>query len=230
VSSNLSHRLNNPGHIERRRDGKPEVWQGVAKFQPHGRFLAFESNVMGVRAIVVTLITYYDKRVARDGSRIDTLREVVARWAPATENNVGAYATHLGHLLDMDPDQPVNIKHPEIMFGLVKGIIRHENGRDCCSDDEIREGMRRAGIVAPPPPLTKSGAVQSQAVTTATVSAGGAVAAITAAAPAVPVLRDIADFAREYPVELAVVGGLVVLGCAIATLVSLLRARRRGLA
>lgn len=227
MSVNLTHGLCNPGHIERRRDGKPELWEGASKVQKHPRFLTFDSNVMGIRAIVNTLITYYDKRVARDGSKIDTIREVVERWAPSSENNTAAYAAHLGKLLDMDPDQPVNIKQPEIMFGLVKGIIRHENGKDCCTDDEIREGMRRMGIVMPPPPLAKPAAVSTATVT---AGAGGAVATVTAAAPAVPVLRDVADLVREYPVEIAVLAGVIVIGCALATVFMLARDRKKGLA
>ncbi|MGL5156229.1 MAG: hypothetical protein ACRC9G_08020, partial [Aeromonas veronii] len=82
-------RRNNPGNIEW---GSP--WQGLAKPEdyPADRFAAFISPVWGIRAIAITLITYQDKRKANDGSRIDSVREVVERWAPSFENNTQAYA------------------------------------------------------------------------------------------------------------------------------------------
>src|SRR3546814_17442973 len=82
-------RLNNPGNIEH---GAP--WEGLDPRNRDPRFCGFVSPEYGIRAIVRVLITYYDKRRARDGSRIDTVREIVERWAPAGENNTEAYAKH----------------------------------------------------------------------------------------------------------------------------------------
>src|SRR3546814_18603564 len=95
-------RLNNPGNIEH---GAP--WEGLDPRNRDPRFCGFVSPEYGIRAIVRVLITYYDKRRARDGSRIDTVREIVERWAPAGENNTEAYAKHVASLINADPDMKI---------------------------------------------------------------------------------------------------------------------------
>ena len=105
-------RRNNPGNIEW---GSP--WQGLAdpKDYPPDRFAAFVSAVYGIRALARTLITYYDKRKANDGSKIDSLQEIVERWAPASDNNnVDAYARQLAKLLPgIGPkDETLNLHDP----------------------------------------------------------------------------------------------------------------------
>lgn len=42
----------------------------------------------------MTLITYRDKRKAKDGRKIDSIRAVIERWAPprSDNNNCAAYA------------------------------------------------------------------------------------------------------------------------------------------
>ena len=147
-------RRNNPGNIEW---GDP--WQGLAnpKDYPADRFAAFVSAVYGIRALARTLITYYDKRKANDGSKIDSLQEIVERWAPAADNNdVDAYARQLAKLLPgIGPkDETLNLHDPVQLRAIVEGIILHENGRGPLKtanswypDDVITEGLRRAGVV-----------------------------------------------------------------------------------
>lgn len=152
-------RRNNPGNIEW---GSP--WQGLAdpKDYPQDRFAAFVSAVYGIRALARTLITYYDKRKANDGSKIDSLQEIVERWAPASDNNnVDAYARQLAKLLPgIGPkDETLNLHDPVQLRAVVEGIILHENGRGPLKTpntwypaEVIDEALRRAGVV------TKAGA------------------------------------------------------------------------
>ncbi|HCQ3021998.1 TPA: hypothetical protein OHP99_004980, partial [Escherichia coli] len=60
-------RNNNPGNLDK---GSP--WQGLAANPDEPRFCTFKDPVWGIRALAVTLITYHDKRRAKDGSSIDT--------------------------------------------------------------------------------------------------------------------------------------------------------------
>lgn len=146
----LGIRSNNPGNIEW---GSP--WQGLKKRTVNsGRFCEFESPAWGIRAIAVLLITYYDKRKARDGSKIDTIREVIERWAPPSENNTSAYARAVSNLLGVTPDSKINMHDYETIRAIVSGIIKHENGRGPLAtdnswypDEVIDEGLRRAGVV-----------------------------------------------------------------------------------
>src|SRR3546814_16729045 len=103
-------RLNNPGNIEH---GAP--WEGLDPRNRDPRFCGFVSPEYGIRAIVRVLITYYDKRRARDGSRIDTVRELVERWAPAVEKNTDAYANPVASLINDAPDLIVDVQTHPIM-------------------------------------------------------------------------------------------------------------------
>ena len=170
-------RRNNPGNLEW---GSP--WQGLAAKgdYPEDRFAAFVDPVYGIRAIAVTLITYQDKRKAKDGSRIDSVREVIERWAPSDDNNdVPAYAKSVAALLDgVGPsDEVLDMHNPVHLRALVEGIIRHENGRGPLNTpntwypaDVITEALRRAGVVSKP----TAGATVTKAVPAAALGGVGA--------------------------------------------------------
>lgn len=196
-------RNNNPGNIEW---GSP--WQGLAKTVGKNRderFAQFLDPASGIRAIAVTLITYYDKRKANDGSRIDTVREVIERWAPSVENNVSAYAKQVARVLNITPEDTINLHDFDTMRGLVEGIIRHENGdptkygvtpannaNGWYPDEVIEEALRRAGLV-------KKVATVGPVPATKTTAAAGTVAAIgvgqlaEVSQPVIDAVRDSQD-------------------------------------
>lgn len=141
----------NPGNIER----NGTRWQGMAVDQSRDdRFVVFIDPLWGIRAIARTLITYQDKRRARDGSRIDSVREIIERWAPAHENDTSAYAKHVATALGIGPDdERVDVYDFHTMHALVSAIIRHENGPGPLpggrwyADGLIADGLVLAGIV-----------------------------------------------------------------------------------
>lgn len=142
----------NPGNIDR----VPGVrWQGQADDQSSDpRFVIFNGPRWGIRALARVLITYQDKRRAADGSRIDSVREIIARWAPASENNTGAYAKAVASALSVGPDdESVDVYRYDTMRALVLAIIRHENGPGPLPGGEwygepiIADGLALAGIV-----------------------------------------------------------------------------------
>lgn len=195
----LGVRLNNPGNIEW---GSP--WQGLVRREEsryhlsgsaqQKRFCQFETPADGIRAIAVTLTTYADKRKAKDGSKIDTITEVIERWAPSFENNVSAYAGHVGKLMGVSALETLDIKRYDVMKGLVVGIIAHENAGYSYPDAVIEEALRRAGIVKPETqknnvPLTKE-TVASSAV------------GLTGLAALAPVLPDVIDAIAENKADL----------------------------
>lgn len=182
----LGVRLSNPGNLEW---GSP--WEGLVPqaesmyaktgTAPQKRFAQFTDAAFGIRAIARTLITYYDKRKAADGSKIDSIAEVIARWAPSHENNTSAYAKHVASLMGVNPDAMINVKDYDTMRGLVVGIIAHENAGYAYPDAVIDEGLRRAGLV-------KKTAAPAVPVNTATVAGAAAPAAVglTQLAPIIP--------------------------------------------
>lgn len=172
-------RNNNPGNIEW---GSP--WQGLvprAKATDQ-RFCQFVDPASGIRALAVVLLTYYDKRLARDGSKIDSVREIIERWAPPFENNTSAYAKQVAAVINVDPNsETLNLHDYATLRGIVEGIIRHENGdperyefapynnaNEWYPDDVIEEGLRRAGVAKP------KAAVNRATVTATSVTGLGA--------------------------------------------------------
>lgn len=146
-------RNNNPGNIE-----WGSQWQGLRpeSERTDNRFAQFKDPVFGIRALACVLITYQDKRKAKDGSRIDSIKEIIERWAPSFENDTGAYANSVAALLGgVGPDDEViDVHNFEHLRPIVEGIIRHENGRGPLKTEnswytkaQIEEGLRRAGVV-----------------------------------------------------------------------------------
>lgn len=219
-------RNHNPGNIDRH----PGVrWQGQADDQRGDpRFVVFEHPKWGIRAIARILITYQDKRRARDGSKIDTIREIVERWAPATENDTDAYAAHVAKLTDIGADERLDVYEFETMKDLVKAIIVHENGGNPFSDDTVEEGLRLAGIEPPRRPLIR------QADVAATAGAGSvallgllADTATTELPKAVATAQSIAPIAPTWTKTLLLALILIALGVSLAKQIRDRKAGRR---
>ncbi|MDU7607059.1 MAG: choline BCCT transporter BetT [Escherichia coli] len=159
------------------------------------RFCTFKDPVWGIRALAVTLITYHDKRRAKDGSSIDTIREVIERWAPPNENNTDAYINEVSKAVGVTADMIIDLHDYDILRPLVEAIIRHENGRGPLKTlntwyaaEVIEEGLRRAGVVKPVKtvkavPVTKETAG-------ATVTAGIGLAQLADVMPQVSAAMD----------------------------------------
>lgn len=165
-------RNHNPGNIERNENVR---WQGQSVDQSSDpRFVVFDAPKWGIRAIARVLITYQDHRQARDGSKIDTLRDIISRWAPPNENDTPAYLQHVATLTLLGIDETIDVYDYATMRALVIAIITHENGCQPYDDATIDAGIRLAGIEPPRPSLAKRPDV------IATASAGLATVAGTA--------------------------------------------------
>ncbi len=167
-------RNNNPGNLEL---GSP--WQGLAKQQKDKRFCTFVDPTFGIRALAVTLITYHDKRKAANGTRIDTVREIVERWAPSVENHTDNYIRFVSKSIGVTPDQNINLHDYNIMRPLVEAIIRQENGdgglknlNSWYSREVVDEGLRRAGVVQKTKTVAKLPVTKETASATVAASLG----------------------------------------------------------
>jgi hypothetical protein len=139
-------RLHNPGNV---RIVKGVRWQGEAPTQRDREFVTFADAKWGIRALVRCLITYFDKRYAKDGSKIDCIADVIERWAPPNENNTQAYIQAVAKSMRVDPKQELDLYDFNTMKNLVIAIIRHENGQMPYSDAEIHAGLIAAGLQLP---------------------------------------------------------------------------------
>jgi len=138
-------RNNNPGNIER-----GEKWQGLSarhEMTPaqkkEKRFCVFRSPEWGIRALVKIIQTYERKH------SLDTVRGIIERWAPPSENDTSSYITQVAMALSVEQDAPLNLANTRTMLALVKAIIRHENGLQPYDDATIRAAIALARVKAP---------------------------------------------------------------------------------
>ncbi|MGV2835356.1 structural protein P5 [Pseudomonas shirazensis] len=139
-------RNNNPGNIDfnPRNDwvGQLGLEQDTAK----PRFARFDSPENGIRALGKLLINYRGKdgMPGVGGKGIDTVLETINRWAPSNENDTQAYAMAVAKRIGVRTTDPINIKDPAVLRGMVVSIIIHENGGNAYATAVIDEGVRRA--------------------------------------------------------------------------------------
>ncbi len=128
-------RNNNPGNIDR----NYVKWQGMCADQSGDpRFIVFQAAEDGIRAIAKLLLTYHRKY------RLNTVRTMIEKWAPSSENDSDAYVNHVAKRLSVNPDEDINAENPDTLELLVGAIIAHENGRVIYTDTQIAESVRRA--------------------------------------------------------------------------------------
>lgn len=202
-------RNNNPGNIDRTKPRTP--WQGrvPAEDLTDPRFEQFVHPKFGIRALCRVLITYQDKRRAPDGSKIDTVREIIERWAPPNENDTSAYVRQVRRTLGLDgPEYPgeTDVHDYATMRELVLAIIRHENGVQPYSGAVIDEGLRLAGIVPKQPkPATRDPVNVGGAV--ALAGAGVEVVSRAAEEPAVQQAAASSEVLTEALPLVSMIGG-----------------------
>ncbi|RYI39490.1 hypothetical protein EVY37_25625 [Klebsiella pneumoniae] len=205
-------RNNNPGNLD-----NTNPWQGLVANKNESRFASFKDATWGIRALAVTLITYHDKRKAKDGSRIDTIREVVERWAPPSENDTVAYVKAVSKAVGVSPDMEIDLHQYQILKPTVEAIIRHENGKGPLktantwySDDVIDEGLRRAGVVRPTKAMKSIPVTKETAGASLTASLG-----IAQLAQIAPQINDAMNKAQDNISS----GDWVRIGFGVATIV-----------
>ena len=127
-------RNNNPGNLRRSDD----LWAGLAPEQGDPDFFQFSEPVFGLRALARTLYNYQVKHGLR------TIREIVARFAPASENDTGAYVAAVAADMAAGADEPLDLADGEELAALTKAIVRHENGTQPYSDSLFAQAARSA--------------------------------------------------------------------------------------
>jgi hypothetical protein len=135
----------NPGNIE---DGPfARDCNGYAGPEPEGRFATFAEMRFGIAAIIKLLKVYR----ARHG--LTTVRGIINRWAPPTENITSAYVTSVCDNVVL-PDEELPDTRDTYLF-LARGIVRHENGNTAAlliSDTVWDDALKLAGFIGLPLP------------------------------------------------------------------------------
>lgn len=124
-------RNNNPGNI---RAG--DKWQGLTGVDDAG-FCQFDTPEHGIRALAKVLMSYQYKHGLR------TLRQMVTRWAPPVENDTESYIESVCAQCYASPDNPYTLT-PSRLYPLVAAIIKHENGQQPYTHDQLQGGIDAA--------------------------------------------------------------------------------------
>lgn len=142
-------RNNNPGNI----DYNPRnAWQGQVGLEPKSagvpnpRFALFDCPENGIRAIGKLILAYRGKDGMPGFGKpgIDTVTEVISRWAPGNENNTAAYIAAVAKRMVVLPGAPLMLGDLKTLLGLVTGIIYQEEGYMPYTQAQVEDGVRRA--------------------------------------------------------------------------------------
>lgn len=109
----LGIRNNNPGNI---RPG--DSWVGEAGVNKG--FVVFRELPFGIRALAIDLVNKHLKGY-------NTIRKVITRYAPESENNTEAYIKAVSDSMNLGPDHIYDLTKEHIQ-GFVMAICLHENG------------------------------------------------------------------------------------------------------
>lgn len=111
-------RNNNPGNIVQ----SGVEWQGKVEYPTDGRFEQFVSMYYGLRALVKNLKSYYFNR------GLKTVRDIITRWAPPTENDTRAYINFVAGYMGVTQDDLILWNVPNVT-NLIEAIAIKENGQ-----------------------------------------------------------------------------------------------------
>ncbi|MGX4748142.1 structural protein [Morganella morganii] len=121
-------RNNNPGNI---RHSKSK-WQGLAPLQADTQFCTFISVEYGIRALMKLLQTYskYQGKPGIGCGKIDTVEEIIERWAPAADNNhTENYISRVCKETGFKRHDCLNLHDKKTSVALAKAIVQVENGK-----------------------------------------------------------------------------------------------------
>ena len=111
-------RNNNPGNLRRSKDN----WQGLAANQTEPEFFRFTDMAYGYRALMKTLQNY------RRLYGLQTIRQLITRWAPPTENDTEAYIRAVCRELQVPDTSAPDLDDKGSLCALAAAISRVENG------------------------------------------------------------------------------------------------------
>lgn len=108
-------RNNNPGNLEG--DTQFQGQTGTDK----GGYATFATPEDGLRAMALNL------KNQQDLHGLQTVQDIITKWAPPSENNTAAYVQDVSQKLGVDPNQKLNLHDPAVLKTFTSAIISHEN-------------------------------------------------------------------------------------------------------
>lgn len=119
-------RNNNPGNLN-------YVGQNGATLENHAtpRFARFNSAFEGFAALGKQIKAYYNGTSKAAGyQKLQSVEDIISRFAPASENNTQGYIDKLSKMLGVGRGDSLNIQDPKVLATLMNGITQIENGKN----------------------------------------------------------------------------------------------------
>ena len=124
-------RNNNPGNIRRSK----VRYKGEVPPSRAPEFKEFSSMAYGYRAMFVLLDTY------RSRYGLDTIRKMLNRYAPPTENFTNGYVRFVADYSGVMPDEVIDTRAQRDMVPIVAAMSKIENGV-AANRADVEEGWR----------------------------------------------------------------------------------------
>lgn len=108
-------RNNNPLNIRRTKD----KWKGMSDIQSDSAFVQFDHVIYGFRAAF--------RIIKNNISSCNTIRKIITRWAPPTENFTKDYIKFVSQRLGYNPDAIISYSDIDLMVELVYSLAYYES-------------------------------------------------------------------------------------------------------
>lgn len=118
-------RNNNPGNIRL----SATRYEGEVARSTDAAFKQFESMAYGYRAMFMLLYTYQKRH------GLNTIRQMIARYAPPSENHTDHYVEAVSIWSGVSPDSRITATYHDVMVPIVAAMSRAENGRQAVMSD-----------------------------------------------------------------------------------------------
>lgn len=102
------------------------------------RFAVFSSPKYGFRALGIVLLNYKRRH------RLETISEIISRFAPPGENDTRSYISHVSQALKIAPDVSIDLSNSDILGRLCRAIATFESGGWFFTDDDLTAGVQMA--------------------------------------------------------------------------------------
>ena len=124
--------LNNPGNL---RATFSILWRG--QVGAVNGFCCFDSLENGARAMAIDLMN------AQVIHELDTVNQIISRYAPEVENNTTAYINAVCADMGVTQDQPLDLKDRGTLYSLCAAVWHHEQGQQA-DVPTLMAGVQRA--------------------------------------------------------------------------------------
>ena len=131
-------RNNNPLNIRKGGD-----WMGLVAVSTDKAFCQFISMRWGLRAAVIILKKYMTKY------RCDTIRKIITRWAPTSENDTEKYVDTVCQRTGYKPDEKFKFTDKTRLCGIIQAMSFVENGGQYITFNDVLDGYALATSTYP---------------------------------------------------------------------------------